>query len=163
MKNTIILVLIGICAIAFTSGCASTQQFVALPNQKLSVENMEMGRIYVLRPEVMLGGAARMKVRDGERLIGDLGTNSFLCWERVPGKTTVFLDFYSIDDYVIIMPEDLDVEGGKVYYLRAGLLSMNPISNDTNKLDRLWRLDNAEGERLLKGCNPPPLATPESK
>jgi hypothetical protein len=146
-----------ICSAVVFAGCASTRQFVTLPDQKRAVEDPAKCRIYVFRPEAMLGGIAKMKVKDGERMIGDLGMKSFLCWERDPGKVTVFLDFYSSNDYVVNMREDLDAQGGAVYYLRAGLMTMNPLSNDPNRLDRLWRLKDDEGKELLRKCKAPPV------
>ncbi len=163
MKANVLAAVIVFCALACAVGCASTRQFVPLPDQQTSIQNADQGRIYVLRPERLLGTAARMQVRDGDRPIGDLGTHSYLCWERAPGKTTVFLDFHTMDDFTIAMPEELDVQRGQVYYLRAGLLSMNPVSTDTNLLDRLWRLDDAEGKLMLQKCNPPPRTAPASR
>ena len=160
MSNRLVMTLAGLCALVFASGCASTRQCVPLPDQTRTVENPKQCRIYVFRPEAMLGGRARMKIMDGERVIGDLGMASYLCWERDPGKVEVFMDFYSSDGMTINMREDLDTQRGAVYYLRAGLLTMNPFSNDTNQLDRLWRLSEEEGKRLLQECKPPLRTAP---
>jgi len=143
----------------------STQQFVAVPNQKVPVENMEKGRIYVLRTEQLGFSLTRMKVFDGEQEIGDLGADSFLCWERDPGKTTLYVDTYTRNGTIINMPEELEVKGGKVYYFYTSASGKEKIflKDGYQPMDRFWRLDNTEGERLLKGCNPPPLATPKSK
>lgn len=158
MKKCLVAALVSACALVLGSGCSSTRQFVPLPNQQQMIENPAQARIYVLRPERLLGAAAGMKVRDGSRRIGDLGTHSFLCWERDPGETTVYMDFDTSEGFIIEMPEVLNAERGSVYYLRAGLLSKTPFSTGTNKMDRLWRLDDAEGKLLLQKCKPPPLA-----
>lgn len=160
MTNRPVAAMIWVLALAFASGCATTRQFVPLPDQTRAVENPTQCRIYVFRPEAMLGGIAKMKIMDGERVIGDLGMRSFLCWERDPGPATVFMDFYTSDDMIINMREDLDARRGAVYYLQAGLLTMNPYSNDTNQLDRLYRLSEEDGKRLLQTCKPPPRASP---
>lgn len=147
----IFLAIIVLSTLAFASGCATTRQFVSLPNQNLAVENPQQCRIYVFRPEALTGGIAKMKIMDEKRLIGDLGMKSFLCWERDPGKVTVYMDFYSADNMIINMREDLDTEPGGVYYLRAGLLNpFNPA-----QLDTLTRLSDEEGRNFLKECNPP--------
>lgn len=160
MTNLPVAALIGVFALAFASGCASTRQHVPLPSQSRTVENPAKCRIYVFRPEAMLGGIAKMKIMDGGMVIGDLGMRSYLCWERDPGPATVFMDFYTSDDMIVNMREDLDAQRGVVYYLQAGLLTMNPYSSDTNKLDRLFRLSDEEGKRLLQTCKPPPRASP---
>ncbi len=158
MSNRLVMALVGLCALVFASGCASTRQFVSLPDQTRTVENLRQCRIYVFRPEAMLGGIAKMKIMDGTRVIGDLGMASYLCWERDPGKVEVFMDFYSSDGMTINMREDLDAQSGHVYFLRGGLL--NPFSSDSNQLDRLWRISDEEGKRLLQTCKPPPAASP---
>ncbi len=159
MSNRPAAVLIGLCALVFASGCASTRQFVPLPDQARAIENPEQCRIYVFRPEAMMGAVAKMKVMDGTRIIGDLGMASFLCWERAPGKVEVFMDFYSSDGFTINMREELDAQARGVYYLRAGLL--NPFSGGSDKLDRLWRISEEDGKRFLQTCKPPPLAPPQ--
>ncbi len=166
MKSTIFMIVIGACAVAFISGCASTQQFVALPNQTQSIEDSTKGRIYVFR-QGLYGSGERTRVRDGSLKIGYIGPDSFLCWERPPGKTTVFADVYfRYADTIVEMPEELDIEAGKVYYLRAALPKkeqMFSFSDDTNQLDNLSRLGDAEGEGILKKSSPPPPAIPKAK
>lgn len=158
MSNRLVTTLVGLCALVLASGCASTRQFVRLPDQARTVENPAQCRIYVFRPEAMLGGIAKMKIMDGTRVIGDLGMASYLCWEREPGKVEVFMDFSSSDGMTINMREDLDTQPGLVYYLRGGLL--NPFSGASDKLDRLWRISDAEGKMLFSKCKPPPQAVP---
>jgi hypothetical protein len=76
----------------------------------------------------------------------------------------LIVDMYQRDGTIINMPEELEVERGKVYYIFANAVGeKNPFVKDGYiTLDRFWRLDNAKGERVLKECNPPPLATPEA-
>ena len=72
-------------------GCASTRQYVRLPDQTRNIENSEQSRIYVIRPTSpgFTLFPFEMGVRDGERLIGDTGPQGYLCWERTPGKTAI--------------------------------------------------------------------------
>ena len=61
MKTSILL---AVCVGALLlTGCASTRQFVALPDQTKTIENASKGRIYVMRPATV-GGAISMNVSD---------------------------------------------------------------------------------------------------
>lgn len=159
MLNRLCVVLALSVSLILICGCASTHQYVALPDQSRIVDDSGKCRIYVFRPESMNGGKARMTVKDGKRVIGDLGMQSYLCWERDPGKVAVLMDFYTIDGFVINMREDLDAQPGAIYYLRAGLL--NPFSSAPDRLDTLYRISDEEGKQFLKKCKPPPLSAPK--
>src|SRR5213594_2924348 len=69
-------------------GCASTIQYVPMPDQTKAVEDSAKGRIYVMRPS-SFGAAVGMNVSDGGNPIGSTGPNGYLCWEREPGDVVV--------------------------------------------------------------------------
>jgi hypothetical protein len=73
---------------ALLAGCASPQQFVHFPNQKVKVEDPTKGRIYVLRPSGM-SKASSMEIWDGNTHIGNTAASSYLCWERPPGDAII--------------------------------------------------------------------------
>ena len=83
-----ITILAGLSAVLMLTGCASTKQFVPLPDQSKTVEDPAKGRIYVMRP-ASVGGAVAMNVTDGGTPIGTTGPRGFLCWERDPGDVIV--------------------------------------------------------------------------
>jgi hypothetical protein len=77
------------CALAaLLTGCASNVQFVHFPNQKVSVEDPNKGRIYVIRPSGM-AKAASMEIWDGDTHVGNTGSKSYLCWERPQGDAII--------------------------------------------------------------------------
>jgi hypothetical protein len=86
MKTTLLLA--GCVAAVLFTGCASTRQYVGMPDQNQRVEDPTKARIYVIRPAAV-GGAIKMNVSDGGQPIGATGPRSYLCWERPPGDTIV--------------------------------------------------------------------------
>ncbi len=68
------------------SGCATTNQFVPFPDQAKDVSRPDKGRIYVMRPERMFGGALSFDILDGDTLIGQLAGGGVVSWEREPGQ-----------------------------------------------------------------------------
>ncbi len=84
MYQKILLVIMRGCLV----GCASAKQYVAMPDQNVSIEDPSKGRIYVIRPS-SYGYAIPMSISDNNQLIGDTGPNSYLCWEREPAEITI--------------------------------------------------------------------------
>ena len=125
------------------SGCASTHQFVALPDQTKSIDNHEKARIYVMRPE-SIGCAVSMEVKDNEQVIGKTGGHGFLCWERQPGKVTIS---GSAENTSTV---DLEVAKGLSYYIwqevKMGILMAR---------NKLQILDEPKGKEMLGKCKPP--------
>ena len=145
MKNVYKL---GLCfaLVGFLSGCASTKQFVAFPDQTKRVEDPNKARIYVVRP-TSLGGAVSMDVRDGGKIIGSTGANGYLCWERNPGA----MEITGKAENTVKLP--LTVEKGGVYYIQQHvkmgfLMARNKLS----------LLSEAEGKEKVKQCKPPTIA-----
>jgi hypothetical protein len=127
------------------TGCASTQQFVALPDQSKTVDDPAKGRIYVMRPATM-GAAISMNVSDGGKAIGRTGPHGYLCWERPPGDTIISSSSEGVSS------NPLTVQAGLVYYffqhLRMGVLIAR---------SELELLDEQKGREVLKRCHPPKL------
>ena len=139
-----------ICAAVLCSvlGCASTKQYVSLPDQSQHLDNPEQSRIYVMRP-AFVGAAISMGVRDGDMHIGSTGSKGYLCWEREPGMTTISSKSENTSKV------DLNAQAGSVYYLiqhvQMGLLIAR------NKLELV---DEAKGQEALQKCKPPTVSTP---
>lgn len=83
-----ILSLASCVAALFLVGCASSVQYVRMPDLSKKIEDPTKGRIYVIRPTTF-GGAVGMNVSDGGNPIGSTGPEGFLCWERDPGDVVV--------------------------------------------------------------------------
>ncbi len=124
----------------FLVGCASSRQYVPLPDLSRPIENTDQGRIYVLRA-TPFGCAISMKIREGVRTIGVTGPNSFLVWDREPGHASIVSE--AEDDSVL----DLEVEKGQTYYIqqhvKMGLLMAR---------NELELLSDDRGKTLLKKC-----------
>lgn len=129
--------------VLFASGCASAKQYVALPDQKVEVENQEMGRIYVLRPS-SLGAAISMAVKDDNQLVGDTGAGSFLCWERNPGEAKITGKAEN-ESWV-----KMYVDKGKRHYVLQRMQMGAFIAR--NKMEVI---SEEEGKKYLGKCKPP--------
>ncbi len=142
MKNKLFLLIALLGTLCFVS-CASNQQFIPLPDQSRVVEDPAKGRIYVMRP-ASVGSAISMDVSDDGRIIGSTGPNSYLCWERPPGRTIISAKSENTTAVGV------NVEAGKVNYLflhvRLGWVIARNI---------LEIVSEEEGKKILKGCSPP--------
>jgi hypothetical protein len=127
--------------LSLATGCASTKQFVPLPDQNKLV-GADKARIYVVRPTTM-GCGVPMKVSDGGQLIGQTGPKSYLCWERNPGA----VEITSKAENKAKLP--LNAEPGKAYYIqqhvRMGILYAR---------NKLTLLNEAEGKEMVSKCSP---------
>jgi len=143
MKKILLTFAIG-GALVFWNGCAGTRQFVPLPDQSKNIENINMGRIYVLRPTAKIGSAVPVLITDDGKRIGNTGPKGYLCWERDPGSALIVGRSENASEL------KLAVEKGIVYYIlldiKWGLIAAR------NKLEIL---NEAEGKEKLKGCKPP--------
>ena len=141
MKKLLFVLALGVLVLG--SGCASTRQFVPLPDQAKRVEDPDKGRVYVLRP-AFVGCAVSMRVNDGESVIGKTGGQGYLCWERAPGSTEIRSKAENTSTL------SLDVEKGEVYYIlqqvRMGILFAR---------NKIVTIDEEKGKQLLLKCKPP--------
>jgi hypothetical protein len=130
-------------ALLVVANCASTRQYVALPDQSQEVADQSMGRIYVLRP-TGFGGAVSIEIRDGDQVIGKTGPGGYLCWERSPGNAEIVGKAENESSVTV------DVEQGMVYYIlqriQMGILMAR---------NRLELLAQTEGQETLEKCKPP--------
>ena len=124
-------------------GCASTRQYVPIPDQNISIENPDNVRIYVMRP-TSFGGGIATTIKDGSEEIGATGPGGYLCWERKPGKTVITGIAENHSNV------DLEADKGKAYYIfqhiRIGFFIVR------NKMELL---SDEEGKTILKKCKAP--------
>ena len=135
-------------ALSSLAGCASTTQYVHLPDQTKLLEDPSKARIYVVRPTIF-GSAIPMKIRDGDKFIGETGPKGYLCWERDPA----LVEITGKAENTARLP--LTVEKGMVYYIqqrvRMGLLFAR---------NKLSLLSEEKGKAALKKCKPPRSGNP---
>ena len=129
-------------------GCASTKQFVPMPDQSKTLDDPSKGRIYVMRPATV-GSAITMQVSDGGKLIGETGPHGYLCWERNAGETMIT----SASEGASSAP--LSVRQGGVYYLFQHLRMGIWIARS-----ELEVVSAEEGQKVLKKCKPAKVVAP---
>jgi hypothetical protein len=137
------ILLIANCAAAlFVAGCASTVQYVPMPDQSKAVEDPAKGRIYVVRP-ASVGSAVGMNVSDNGNPVGKTGPKGYLCWERQPGDAVI--SGSSENTSKVSLP----VRSGSIHYvfqhIRMGIWIAR---ND------LEVVSEEEGKKQLKKCKP---------
>lgn len=137
-----ILCLASCVAALFLVGCASSVQYVRLPDLSKKIDDPTKGRIYVMRPSSM-GTAVGMNVSDGGNPIGSTGPAGFLCWERDPGDVIVSSNGENTSRV------SLAVRPGNSYYvlqhLRMGIWMART---------ELEVVSEEQGELELKKCHP---------
>jgi hypothetical protein len=121
MKNLLcpLLLLASLASFAACRGPAS--QGVPLPAQDVLVTSPDLARIYCVREEEVGSTGLRtaaIEVHDGDRVIGELNSGTFLCWERKGGRT-LGRGFYQAFDPSLGRLDgiaDFDCPAGGAYY-----------------------------------------------
>jgi hypothetical protein len=144
------ILLLAHCAAAlFVGGCASTVQYMPMPDQSKAVEDPAKGRIYVFRP-AGVGTAISMTVSDTGNPVGRTGPKGYLCWERQPGDAVIGGSAENVSKV------SLPVRPGSIHYvfqhLRMGIWIAR---ND------LEVVDETEGRKQLKKCKPAKYKAPK--
>ena len=143
MKSNIMPLIAAGCL--FLVGCATTQQFVPLPDQTQTVEDSTKGRIYVMRP-ASIGTAISMDVSDAGRIIGSTGPRGFICWEREPGDTAITSKAENTSAV------SLPVKAGQAHYIFQHLRMGWVIARNELEI-----VSEEDGKKVLKKCKPPKL------
>jgi len=149
MKNVCLYLMAGL-TLLIGSGCATTQQYAAIPDLNKEIEVPTMGRIYVIRATVF-GLGASMRITDNGQFVGDTGPNGYLCWERGAGKAEIACKAENTSKV------SLDVSPGKIYYIRQHI-QMGLLQPRT----KLEVIDEEKGKELLQKCKPPKTYKPPS-
>jgi hypothetical protein len=137
-----ILFLAGWAATLLLVGCASTVQYVPMPDQTKAVEDPSKGRIYVMRPS-SFGYAVGMNVSDGGNPIGSTGAGGYLCWEREPGD--VIVSSTSENTSRVSLP----VRPGSIHYVVQHIRMGIWIARTDLEV-----VSDEEGNKRLKKCKP---------
>jgi hypothetical protein len=147
MKSKSVLVVLA--AVLVFAGCATTEQYVAFPDQSVEVEDPDRGRIYVVRPDFM-GSAVQMNVTADDTLIGTTTGGGYLCWETVPGMVTI-TGHAEVDDSI-----DLSIQRGKAYYIYQAMRMGVWVARN-----ELIELSTEKGKEYLESCSPPQVVLEE--
>ncbi|QWV94483.1 hypothetical protein KP004_04665 [Geomonas oryzisoli] len=139
-------------------GCGTTKQMVHFPEQSKHVEESGKGRIYLIGKPFLLNIASHgttVSVIADDTHIGYIAGHRYLCWERVPGISTITA--YADQSKSTV---DLKVDAGAVYYVIAH------VSPDWSPADFLLSgggkiavtleiVDNEKGRKSLLDAKPP--------
>src|SRR6185369_787116 len=113
MKNALLPILL-----AFGACSAPSSQFVPMPSQDVEVSSPAVSRIYVLRMPQVKGAFRDLRVKENEHEIGNIGGQSYVCWERPPGRSLVVVTYegtvFEKDDRESMI--DVQAEAGQAYY-----------------------------------------------
>ena len=113
MKNAFLPLLL-----AFGACSAPSSQFVPMPSQSVEVSSPAVSRIYVMRMPQVKGAFRDLRVKENEHEIGSIGSQSYVCWERPPGRSLVVVTYegtmFEKDDRESMI--DVQAEAGHTYY-----------------------------------------------
>jgi nitrous oxide reductase accessory protein NosL len=137
-----ILLLVNCAAALLVAGCASTVQYVPMPDQSKAVDDPAKGRIYVMRP-ASVGGGVGMNVSDSGNPIGKTGPKGFLCWERQPGDAEISSSAENVSKVSV------PVRPGSIHYVFQHLRMGIWIARNELEL-----VGEEEGKKQLKKCKP---------
>lgn len=124
------------------AGCASSVQYVRMPDLTKKIEDPTKGRIYVMRPS-SFGYAVGMNVSDSGNPIGSTGAKGFLCWERDPGDVIVSSTSENTSRV------SLDVRAGASYYVLQNIRMGIWLART-----ELEVINEEQAEKDLKKCQP---------
>ena len=139
--ETILHFVLLIATFATIAGCTNTFQTAYFPDQSLTIEDTAKARIYLIC-DTPLGFAVRDQITDGNNFVGMSSSNTYLCWEREPGKTTISVNYSRIK-------LDLNVVKGEVYYIQ-----LHRWPGPGIPIYSLELVDEEKGKKLLKNCKP---------
>jgi len=144
MKNALLPILL-----AFGACSAPSSQFVPMPSQDVEVSSPAVSRIYVLRMPQVQGAFRDLRVKENEHEIGNIGGQSYVCWERPPGRSLVVVTYegtvFEKDDRESMI--DVQAEAGQAYYYGI-------------TVDEAWKkavvqlLDRDEARKILHELDP---------
>ncbi len=155
-QKTCVLVIL---ALALIAGCStSSVQIVPMPDQGVKLSNPEMVRIYLMRGGAVFSENKKLFVADGDTIIGALGRDSYLCWDR-PAKITQFK--YYLDSGTRPTGDTqgnhrLVPEPGRTYYIEVSF----PRGANRMKTDYLME---QYGAHLISKMEPAPLENPGAR
>lgn len=134
-----------------SSACrySGSYQTVPMPDQSVELEEAHRSRVYVVRSDEVLWRRVPLHVDSGTERIATLGTGSYLCWEREPGRVMARL--------ILERPE---WEGGPLeqffdVHLEPGQVAWVEITIDQDDMRLVpERLEPEAGRALVANSTP---------
>jgi len=147
--------LLALAATSLTACNATSYQNVPRPEAAAAGPAEGLCRIYVARSGQVWGKVRRVEVRDRGEVIGSIGADGYLCWEREPGHNPLQILYHGalLDDGVVEGLADFRGEPGGVYYYEVHL-------RETDRKPEIALLSSEEGRRLIELREPAPVRSP---
>ena len=141
---TLLALLLGACA-------GSGHQSVPMPLLGSSVPS-DRCRVYVAREDTQAGSIRNVRVFDGDREIGVINEDEFLCWERAPGRGVgrVVFEGLSVDTAAVENVFDLPREPGASGYYAIRILH-------SGRKPEVARISDEAGKALIEARSPAAL------
>lgn len=143
-------------ALALIAGCSTSSfQIVPMPDTSTALTNPEMCRVYLIRGGDLFSENKKLFVADGDNIIGALGRDDYLCWDRPATITQLryYLDSGARPTGETQGNHRLVPEPGKTYYLEVSF----PRGEDRMKTVALM---DEYAQHLLEQMEPAPLEKP---
>ena len=144
-----------ILALVLLAGCpTSSYQVVPMPDTGVPLENPEMVRIYVLRSGDIFSENRELFVADGDNIIGVLGRDKYLCWDRPATITQLkyYLNSGARPTGEVEGNHRLVPEPGRTYYLELSF----PVGDDRIETSIMMP---EYGQYLVEGMKPAKIET----
>ncbi|MEM9379183.1 MAG: hypothetical protein AAGB93_04465 [Planctomycetota bacterium] len=131
-------------------GCTTTSyQMVPRANAEAEAPPEGMCRIYCFRSGQIVGTTRSVEVRVADRLIGELGQDGYLCWDRPPGRVVAQVLYHGpwIDNKTPEGVFEFDGEAGRVYYFEMHL-------TERDKAPEFRELSAEDGKKAIDARTP---------
>lgn len=135
-------------ALALCFGLNASAQDAAAPEAEPAAEAAPAatGRIIFFRPKKFAGGAVKFKVREGEDVLGKLGSGTFFAVDVPAGTHSYYAKSEGKDDTLV-----MEVEPGETYYVMgmfAGQGNLAPSDQAAFDEANKKKLKDLTGEKV---------------
>ena len=151
-KASVLIIL----ALVLFAGCStSSLQIVPMPDVGEKLSDPQMARVYLIRGGALFSENKKLFVADGEKIIGGLGRDYYLCWDRPASITQIkfYLDSGARPTGETEGNHRLVPEPGKTYYLQVS----RPRGSNQFKTEHLM---DEYARHLISKMKPAPFETP---
>ena len=142
------------------TGCvAKTVSYQSYPDSQKEIENMDMGRLYVIRSGGTNNafGVAGLVIID-ENEIGEIGDKGFLAVEIKPGKHEVSVDPIALGSKNKTI--DIEIKAGTQHFVEARVKTVPFVGIIYSEVDLI---DQELGKALLSKSAPGVVKTAEER
>ncbi|MFT5049418.1 MAG: hypothetical protein ACI8QZ_000811 [Chlamydiales bacterium] len=133
-------------ALAATSSVACrTASYQSVPGPAATLDESKC-RVYICRSSQLWGKIRQIEVIDRGTMIGSLGTEGYLCWDREPGENPIQVLYHGpiLDEGVLEGLLAFNGEAGGVYYYAVHL-------RESDRKPQMELLSAEDGMAMMAG------------